>query len=266
MTNSIGVRDPTELLIEIANTLASAKSAPHRIWICEGPDDADALRHHDPDALVFAAGKRDAVIAAADALSRTSRAAPRWRQLRLLLLGLVDRDYHGDAVPDRVRVTSSCSLEADLLLAGGGEVVRRIVVGIEPTESRAMVELATRLADSFGALRSTAFERRVPLRMKGFPVCNVIASADINWSEVRLEVERRHPEGVEGLESCLVAAKERRVPSVPPGAKANGHDLVQVLCHLISGHPKMRGQVSTREVWRALVTSAESDRLEWLAA
>jgi hypothetical protein len=259
---SISVRPPDELLVEMANTLASLKTSPPRIWVCEGPDDREAIEHHDGDALVFVAGNRDAVLATAALLAQPKPQARRWSLLAALVSCLVDRDYEPSLpTTPTVKVTRTCSLEGDLLLASGGEVLRRLVLGISPQEAQTLVDRAAKIGDDFGRLRLHSISNGCGLRLDRFPVVEAVDQGKIDWEAVSALLGKRHPSDGAGLQSAIVAARSIVSPC-GPCARANGHDLVRLLQSEANNHPKVRTSVSPREVFRALVGAADPS---WLA-
>lgn len=259
---SITMREPDELMVEMANTVAALSAVPERIWVCEGPDDREALEHHDPTSLVFVAGNRRAVLAVAERLGQAQQRSRRWRALRAILVGLVDRDYADPPQLSTVKVTNTCSLEGDLLLASGGEVLRRLVLSIDHQEAGALVDRVMRLGDEFGRLRLHAEQASCALRLDRFPVGDAVRGDDIDWERVVELLHERHPGEAARVADAVASARGLK-PCPVPCKRSNGHDLVNLLHHVANSHPKSRTQISSGEVFRCLVGAADPS---WVAA
>jgi hypothetical protein len=268
-SGSIAIRDPLELLTEIANTLALDADRNKVIWLCEGPDDKLAIEHHDPHATAFVAGNRRAVIdCAAKLATMVALTAPRWVKTRASTWFLVDRDYHNvDSLPNRVATTTKCSLEADLSHAAGTKAVRALATGIQIDEAAAALTAAVSAAAHLGCVRKYAHDNGLALRLRGFPVARVLDSSGIDWDGISSIVHERHPEAPSTMTAEIIAAmqaaRETAARCTDPLSLANGHDLVSAIQRIVNLRAGNR-RVSVPEVFRALVSNADPEKIEWL--
>lgn len=264
--NSIAIREPLELLTEIANTLAQDGAALEIVWLCEGPDDSDALKHLSPAAAVFVAGNRQAVLDCAEALAGADGGqSRRWELARELTWFLVDRDYEAHPGVERVLITEYCSLEADLLAASDARAVRTLVLGISNEEALSIASRSLVVAAELGSIRRCAHLSGAPLRFRRFPVHRVLVDGAVSANSVSVVLHERHPDKKELVERTLADASLAEAPSLCDQlALANGHDLTSAVQALVNAHPSCRDAVSLNAVLRALVTTADPNRLDWL--
>lgn len=266
-SESIAIRRPLELLTEIANTLAQDADAHTAVWLCEGPDDKEAIEYHEPSVAAFVAGNRQAVIDCAIALvTAGQRDSARWQRTKDYAWFLVDRDYHGaEGLPHRVQATTYCSLEADLVAAAGSSTIRGLLLGLDEVQAMELMTAAIAIADGLGCLRLEAHGSSLSLRMSRFPVARVVRDSKLDWNAVEQVLRERHP-GEDGIVTGAMLRARRSPRDKQQLALANGHDLVTSIQVMVNSHPSCRGAVSTREVFRTLVTHADPALLDWLAA
>lgn len=267
---SIGKREPRELLIEIANTLAANTTIPDVIWLCEGKDDKDALAHHAPGASVYIAGNKKAVLACAAELTNPGSRrleSRRWQRAVDLAWFLVDRDYDDPPDGERIVTTTTSSLESDLLVASGSAAVKALLLGIDDRSAERLAESALHAASQTGLVRHYNHKHGLGLRLNRFPMDKFIASnGTVDWRRIGETLCERNIDNPNAAKNATNECSQ-----LPPLTRdqqlmfANGHDLIGALQTFVNRHSEREG-VSLYSVFRALVSTADPSVLEWLQA